>query len=243
VTDPSFDPRTISRADPRLQTYYLLVALAAGPLYPVVVLPLLFKYHTLRYRFDDAGMSMSWGVLFRREIYLTYRRIQDIHVTRNLLQRWLGLATVSIQTASGSATPEMMIEGILEAEALRDFLYQQMRGARAEQTEGTAAEGRADSDGPAALQAQTDEALALLHDIRAALEACARSRSSPEGKATRNGPRSGCTRESGPRWSSGSRCRPSRQPCPRVPEDSWRPSGRPRASCATSRFSSGSGWR
>jgi putative membrane protein len=112
------------------------------------------KYHTLRYRFDDKGVSMSWGVLFRREIYLTYRRIQDIHVTRNLLHRWLGLATISVQTASGSAGAEMNIEGILQAEALRDYLYAQMRGAR----------GEAEPD--ASRQGSDDEALQLLRDIR-----------------------------------------------------------------------------
>ncbi len=171
ISSEAFDPRRISRPDPKLQTYYLMVALAGGPFYPIVVLPLLFKYHTLEYRFDEAGMSMSWGVLFRREIYLTYRRIQDIHVTRNLLQRWLGLSTVSVQTASGAATPEMMVEGILEAEELRDYLYHQMRGAKGQ------AEAAPPGSSPASAAAapEPDEALTLLHDIRDALQACARS--------------------------------------------------------------------
>lgn len=75
---------------------------------------------------------MTYGILFRREIYLTHRRIQDIHVTRNFVQRWLGLATVVVSTASGSSGAEMTmtIEGIREPEELRDFLYRQMRGAR-----------------------------------------------------------------------------------------------------------------
>ena len=42
----------------------------------------------------------------------------------------MGLATVSIQTAAGSANPEVTIDGVLEAEALRDFLYTKMRGVR-----------------------------------------------------------------------------------------------------------------
>ena len=100
---------------------------------------------------------MGWGVLFRREINLTYRRIQDIHVTRNLFQRWMGLATVAIQTASGSSAPEMSIEGILRYEELRDFLYSRMRGARGE-TEAPA--GAPPAEQPA------DEALALLREIR-----------------------------------------------------------------------------
>lgn len=73
---------------------------------------------------------MRWGILFRKEVYLTYRRLQDIHLTRNVLQRWMGLAKISLQTASGSSQAEMVVEGVLQAEELRDYLYSQMRGAR-----------------------------------------------------------------------------------------------------------------
>ena len=125
-----FDPTQIRRPDRSLLWYYIFLSLLTGPLFPLTILPLLFKYETLRYKFEDNGVSMSWGFLFRREINLTYRRIQDIHLTRNLLQRWMGLATVSIQTASGSSGPEMSIEGILAADQLRDHLYAQMRGVQ-----------------------------------------------------------------------------------------------------------------
>src|SRR6516164_10797519 len=91
-----FDPRTITRPDRALLGYYLFITVLSNVFSPIVFLPLFFKYETLRYLFDDEGVSMSWGLLFRREIYLTYRRIQDIHLTRNILQRWMGLATVSI---------------------------------------------------------------------------------------------------------------------------------------------------
>jgi putative membrane protein len=83
----NFDPRQIERPDPSLLKYYIISALLTGPGFLVLILPLIFKYETLRYRFNDEGMSMSWGILFRHEIYLTYRRIQDIHLTRNLIQR------------------------------------------------------------------------------------------------------------------------------------------------------------
>ena len=158
--DRSFDPTKITRPSPVLLNYFVLstavVTLCIIPLTIIALLPNLFKYRTLRYRFDDEGISMAWGVLFRREINLTYRRIQDIHVTRNLFQRWMGLATVAIQTASGSSAPEMSIEGILEVDQLRDFLYSKMRGARGEVQDGDV--GAADE--PA------DEALRLLHEIR-----------------------------------------------------------------------------
>jgi putative membrane protein len=104
---------------------------------------------------------MAWGVLFRREINLTYRRIQDIHVTRNIFQRWMGLATVAIQTASGSAGPEMSIEGIVRYDELRDFLYSRMRGAR----------GEVDVKRESGEVAPADEALQLLREIRDELAA------------------------------------------------------------------------
>ncbi len=153
----TFDHRQITRPDPALMRYYLFVSILTGPGFFFAILPLFFKYETLRYRFDDEGIAMSWGILFRREIYLTYRRIQDIHLTRNLLQRWLGLATVSVQTAAGSSGPGMSIEGIPRADDLRDFLYTKMRGAR-------------DHLPPEpATGAPADEPLVLLREIRDAL--------------------------------------------------------------------------
>jgi putative membrane protein len=153
--------------------YYGVMSLLAFIAFPVVLLVHWFKYETLRYRFDDDGIMMAWGILFRREINLTYRRIQDIHVTRNIVQRWMGLATVSIQTASGSSTPEMQIEGILEFEALRDFLYSQMRGARGLDPPGASPAGALAAAPHAGEPEERDEALALLRAIADDLRAIA----------------------------------------------------------------------
>ncbi|MCH7573194.1 MAG: PH domain-containing protein [Planctomycetes bacterium] len=155
-----------------LLTYYILVSVLTLVGFPFVFLPLYFKYHTLKYSFDDKGISMSWGILFRREIYLTYRRIQDIHMTRNLFHRWLGLAAVSIQTASGSSGAEMTIEGIPQPEKLRDFLYTQMRGARDEH-------GESDAGDSVDLDTTEDEVLTLLREIRDELKS-ARTRQGEE---------------------------------------------------------------
>ena len=105
------EPRAITRPDDSLLLYYFIVSLAALIAFPFVFLPLFVRFKTLRYEFDDEGVAMSWGLLFRREVYLTYRRIQDIHVTRNILERWMGLAKVPIQTASGTSGATMKIEG------------------------------------------------------------------------------------------------------------------------------------
>ena len=172
--DQRFDPASITRPDPALLTYYIITALLTLVGFPFVFLPLYFKYHTLKYAFDDKGVSMSWGILFHRQIYLTYRRIQDIHVSRNFIQRWFGLASVAVQTASGSSGAEMTIEGIRNPEALRDYLYSQMRGAK---DGGEDAEAEADADAPGA----GDEALALLKEIRDALRRLNSHHDSEEG--------------------------------------------------------------
>ncbi len=147
---------------PALLTYYAIICLPTLIAYPVVFLVHYFKYHTLKYQFDEEGIRMSWGILFRREINLTYRRIQDIHLTRNIIQRWMGLATVSVQTASGGSGPEMQIEGVLEYDSLRDYLYMKMRGAKGEAIAGGAAGAATQGAGPAG----ADEALVLLREIR-----------------------------------------------------------------------------
>jgi putative membrane protein len=124
------DVFNIERPDPSLLTYYLVSSLPTFVAFPIVFAARFFRYHTMRYRFSDEGVTMSWGILFRKEINLTFARIQDIHLTSNFVERWLGLARIQIQTASGSSGAEMTIEGVREYGALRDFLYSRMRGAR-----------------------------------------------------------------------------------------------------------------
>ncbi len=153
---------------PRLLTNYLILCLFTGPAFLITFPIAYFRYHTLRYRFDADGVNMTVGILFRREVALTYRRIQDIHVTRGIIQRWLGLATVACQTASGSSGPELVIEGLLDYEQVRDFLYQQMRGAKEGHPAATPPGAAAPTADP------SDEALALLTDIRDRLGALTR---------------------------------------------------------------------
>lgn len=164
----AFDPRSVTRPAPALLTYYLVCSLLTIFGFPFVFTYYYIRYRTLQYRLDDEGVSMAWGLLFRKEVHLTYRRIQDIHVERNILHRWLGLATISLQTASGTSGAEMKIEGVLLPEALRDFLYSKMRGVREAEEPGDAAGTATD---PAGAHDPSAEALALLEQIRDSLRA------------------------------------------------------------------------
>lgn len=118
----------IDRPHSNLLRYYCLLSMLLGPLFPLLLAPKVLKYRTLRYEFDRQGVTMAWGALFRREVRLNYSRLQDIHLQSNVVERWLGLARVELQTASGSAKPEMVLEGIPQYEQVRDFLYQRMHG-------------------------------------------------------------------------------------------------------------------
>ena len=119
----------LTRPVDRLMTYYVLAALMTLPAFPVTVLVLYFRYHTMRYQFSDEGIRMSWGILFRHEVVLNYARIQDIHLRSNAVERMLGLARIEIQTASGSSSSVMTLEGLTDHDQMRDFLYSRMRGA------------------------------------------------------------------------------------------------------------------
>src|SRR4051812_23736736 len=124
----------LERPHPALWTYYIIVSICTGPGIIASLPYLYFRYHTLRYRFDAEGIHMKVGILFRREVNLTYARIQDIHLSSGILQRWLGLADIQIQTASGSSDAELVIEGFKQYETIRDFLYTRMRGYHAPDT-------------------------------------------------------------------------------------------------------------
>jgi hypothetical protein len=162
----------LERPHPSLLKLYLIRSVLSGPAI-ILALPILFfRYHTLRYRFDDEGIHARRGILFRREVNLADARIQDIHLTSGVIQRWFGLADVQIQTASGSAGPELVVEGFKGYEGIRDFLYTRMRGYR--KPGAPAAVPPLPGTAPAdpgeiatALRALTDE----LRATRAALEA------------------------------------------------------------------------
>jgi uncharacterized membrane protein YdbT with pleckstrin-like domain len=145
-----------------LLNYYFLTSLLAGPLL-VIAFPLMWiRFKTLRYELQDSGIRMSVGLLFRKEVIVAYRRIQDIHVSHNVFQRWLGISNVSIQTASGNSMPEIVVEGVQAPDQLRDWLYERMRGAKTGTSERSA---HSNEEGNAAAD-DADNVTRILQGIR-----------------------------------------------------------------------------
>ena len=152
----------LERPREELLTWYVLKALATVFAFPVTMLLFYFRYHTMRYRFDEEGIHMSWGILMRHEIMLNYSRIQDIQLHSNVIERWLGLTRIEVQTAAGASDSEMTLEGLSDPAAMRDFLYSRMRGAH------TAAPAAANA-APEPLQAVLLEVASELRSIREVL--------------------------------------------------------------------------
>jgi putative membrane protein len=106
---------------------------------------------------------------------VAYRRIQDIHVSHNIIQRWLGISNVSIQTASGNSMPEIVVEGVESPDQLRDWLYERMRGAKSGGNDLSAANDQQTLE----QQGDSNEVTALLRGIRDNLAAVVKHAAAP----------------------------------------------------------------
>lgn len=99
----------------------------------VVVLALLLATAILRYWFfrfavDDEGLRIRQGVLKKTHLEIQFDRVQGMDVERSLVDRLLGLATVTFDTA-GSAAREGQLPAIPRtfADTLRQRIEQQGR--------------------------------------------------------------------------------------------------------------------
>lgn len=99
----------IARPLDKLFTYGFLRAMATRLGFPATFAVLYFRFHTMRYGFSEQGIHMSWGIIFRNEVVLNYARIQDKRLRSNAIERWLGLARIPIQMASGSSNAAMTL--------------------------------------------------------------------------------------------------------------------------------------
>lgn len=75
-------------------------------------------YYRFTYEVTSDTFDVTSGVFSRRSREIPYRRIQNVDVQRGVLQRALGLAVVSIETAGGGDT-EANLQFVSEAEANR----------------------------------------------------------------------------------------------------------------------------
>lgn len=94
-------------------------------------------YRHFEYALADDTLDIDSGVFARRAREVPYRRIQNVDVTRTVVQRALGIATVRIETAGGGST-EATFEcvGTDEAERLQTEI-RRLKTAKVEREAGT----------------------------------------------------------------------------------------------------------
>jgi len=78
------------------------------------------RYRTLRYVFTDKEITMSWGGIQKQSISVSYDRVQDIQLSSGPIERQFSLAKVQMQTASGDANAEIILEDFLNPTEARD---------------------------------------------------------------------------------------------------------------------------
>lgn len=61
-------------------------------------------YNRFDYYLTDATLDIHSGVFNKREREIPYRRIQNVDISRNVIQRLLGIAVVNLETAGGEST-------------------------------------------------------------------------------------------------------------------------------------------
>ena len=86
-------------------------------------------YRRYRYTFTDDTFDIESGVLNRREREIPYRRIQNVDISRNVVQRLLGLSAIDIETAGGGSTEAAIRYVTAEAATtIQDEIRRRKRG-------------------------------------------------------------------------------------------------------------------
>jgi len=90
-------------------------------------------FDTMAYELHDDELRWRRGVWFRTTGIVPYNRITNLDLRQGPVMRWLGISTISVQTAgySGQAVPEIRIEAIEHAEELRELLRASVRACSA----------------------------------------------------------------------------------------------------------------
>jgi membrane protein YdbS with pleckstrin-like domain len=117
-------------------------------------------YRSLSYEIREEEVIVRAGIVTRSVKLVPYRTVTNLTVKRGLLDRWLGLGTVDIQTAgmSGTNNVEQSLVGLENAQEVYELVVRELRRFR-----GTATEGVGDTDVPAS----ADTLSAILAEVRA----------------------------------------------------------------------------
>lgn len=90
------------------------------------------RWQRWRWRLGPEALHLRFGVLIRRNEHVPYFRIQHIEVISGPIERWLGLSTLTVTTASASGAAVLPGVSQADAPALRQALLLRAQAAVAE---------------------------------------------------------------------------------------------------------------
>ena len=95
------------------------------------------RFRRIDYELTDDTFDLQTGVFSRREREIPYHRIQNVDIGQNVIQRALGIAEVSLETAGGGSTEaQLRYVSREEADRLQNEISRRKRGgAASEDTE------------------------------------------------------------------------------------------------------------
>ncbi|WP_435153099.1 PH domain-containing protein [Haladaptatus sp. DFWS20] len=87
-------------------------------------------YRRFEYMLTDNSLDIDSGVISRRRREIPLRRIQNVDIRRNVVQRFLGIASVGFETAGGGETEaNLRFVAYEEARRLQREIQRRKRGA------------------------------------------------------------------------------------------------------------------
>jgi len=100
-------------------------------LFVPAVIGALAKYLSFRYRLGPDELIIREGIVTRNERHVPYARIQNIDLVQNPFHRWLRVAEVRVETASGDRPEAIMrVLSLPSVEAMREHVFRQKRAPR-----------------------------------------------------------------------------------------------------------------
>ena len=88
------------------------------------------RYDTTWYVLTDRSVRIRRGIWIIMETTITYENIQNVVVTQGPVQRWFGIADVVIQTAGGGGAHAGLLEGLANAQRIRDLFLARLAASR-----------------------------------------------------------------------------------------------------------------
>ncbi|WOF15304.1 PH domain-containing protein [Methanoplanus sp. FWC-SCC4] len=109
----------------------VIVYLAIITIIPLIIIPIwnVLYYRSIVYHLNPTEMTWKHGVWFRKTGIVPYNRITNVDIVQGPVMRMFKISTLRIQTAgySGQNTAEIRIQGIEDAEPLREMIMDFVR--------------------------------------------------------------------------------------------------------------------